>query len=791
MKILSPKKNNAILFFKFPIEFNLKKELTRKRTIHLQTLFGVFLVLTIVLNSDLFAQSSSSKGLPIAYWDFEDNANRTVSETTVEQAINANCVFQGKFGGATTSICTINGNGTSYGTANLTSGAAIVSGGWTTSSSPIAPTSPANNSTQTFFEFRINTTGFSGIGFSIDIYSNGSTPNFPKSAYSISTDLGVTWTAFSGNLSTKGNWVSHFFSLPASADNISELRIIFSGYGSGNNTNCSTGNDGVLGLDNLQIFSTGTTANAGTKNSLNEPSIYTSYTSGQTGFVWIRYDNFSIRSNSTFNLTSDIAIGSATIAGSVDVLSNGILDCGSSTSRKIYTIGGSSSTVSINSGGTIICRSPDGISAAGTATGNIQTTTRNFNTGGNYVYKNSSSSSYSQNTGTGLPGTLIGNLTINNPSGVNLTATTNANSPSVLYLTSGNLILGVNDFKANSVNGGTASSYVCTPSTGVLKQVVQTNPVTFPIGNSTFNPAIVTNGGTGDLFHLRVIDNVTDNGTGIGTTTILPVIKRTWMVNEEISGGSNVNLNLFWNGVSEEINNFQASTPYIGHYITSNNQWTNIGGSPGSQNIESSGITTFSPFSIFSDDPSPLPVELLNFQANCINDAMNEVTWSTASEHNSSHFLLESSEDAFNWTNLKTIPSAGNSTSLQNYSFLDNRNVNNLIYYQLTQFDTDGKYKTYPIISNTCSNMHQQEIIVYPNPNAGVFYLKINSLLKLENAELKIIDSKGSEIMKQKIEINSGTTNIYVEDFSLVKGIYFLKVSHEYYNYPLKKIAVN
>ena len=175
MKILSPKKNNAILFFKFPIEFNLKKELTRKRTIHLQTLFGVFLVLTIVLNSDLFAQSSSSKGLPIAYWDFEDNANRTVSETTLEQAINANCVFQGKFGGATTSICTINGNGTSYGTANLTSGAAIVSGGWTTSSSPIAPTSPANNSTQTFFEFRINTTGFSGIGFSIDIYSNGST----------------------------------------------------------------------------------------------------------------------------------------------------------------------------------------------------------------------------------------------------------------------------------------------------------------------------------------------------------------------------------------------------------------------------------------------------------------------------------------------------------------------------------------------------------------------------------------------------------------------------------------
>ncbi len=761
----------------------------RCNTFNLKPLFSVFLLFTLVLNSNLFAQNAGSKGLPIAYWDFEDNANRTASENTVEQAINPNCVFLGKFGGATTTICTRTGNGISYETGNTNSGAAIVSGGWTNSNSPIKPTNPLNTATQTFFEFRINTTGFSGIGFSVDIYSNGSNSNYPSSAYSISTDLGLTWTNFSVDLSSKGNWVSYFFSLPSAANNISELRIIFSGYSS-NNSNLCTSN-GILALDNLQIFSTGTTIGSGLKNSLNEPSIYTSYTSGQTGFVWIRYDNFSIQSNSSFNLTSDIAIGSASIAGSIDVLSGGILDCGSSTSRKIYTTNGTLSTVSINSGGTIICRSPDGISAAGTPTGNIQTTARNYDTGGNYIYANSSSSSYSQNTGTGFPGTLTGHLTINNPSGVNLTTTTIANTPSVLYLTSGNLILGVNHFKANTISGGTTSSYVRTSSTGVLKQVVHTNPVTFPIGNSTFNPAIVTNTGTSDLFHLRVIDNVTDNGTGTGATTILPVIKRTWMVSEEIIGGSNVNLNLFWNGVSEEINNFQASTPYIGHYITTNNQWTNIGGSTGSQNIESSGITTFSPFTIFSDDPSPLPIELLNFQANCLTDAKNAVTWSTASEHNSSHFLLESSEDAFNWTNLKTIPSAGNSTSLQNYFFLDNRNISYPIYYQLTQFDIDGKFKTYPIISNACSNMDQHEIFVYPNPNAGVFYLKINSLLKLENAELKIIDSKGSEIMKQKIEINSGTTNFYLEDFSLVKGIYFLEVSHENYNYPVKKISVN
>ena len=210
MKIFSNKKTNSSLFSRFPCEFILKKELVRKNTIHLKTLFGLFLVLIIVSNSNLFSQNASSKGLPIAYWDFENNANRTVHENTVEQAINSNCVFQGKLGGNTTTICARTGNGTTYGN---NGGAAIVSGGWVTSSTPVKPTNPVNPSTQSFFEFRINTTGFLGIGFSIDLYSNGSGSNYPSSAYSISTDLGLTWSDFSTDLSSRGNWESYFFSL--------------------------------------------------------------------------------------------------------------------------------------------------------------------------------------------------------------------------------------------------------------------------------------------------------------------------------------------------------------------------------------------------------------------------------------------------------------------------------------------------------------------------------------------------------------------------------------------------
>src|SRR6187431_1657411 len=48
------------------------------------------------------AQWSDTPGLPIAYWDFENNTTRTTLETTVEQQINTGNTFDGKFGGVST-----------------------------------------------------------------------------------------------------------------------------------------------------------------------------------------------------------------------------------------------------------------------------------------------------------------------------------------------------------------------------------------------------------------------------------------------------------------------------------------------------------------------------------------------------------------------------------------------------------------------------------------------------------------------------------------------------------------
>jgi len=76
----------------------------------------------------------------------------------------------------------------------------------------------------------------------------------------------------------------------------------------------------------------------------------------------------------------------------------------------------------------------------------------------------------------------------------------------------------------------------------------------------------------------------------------------------------------------------------------------------------------------------------------------NYIEWQTYSEHNSSHFLLEKSSNGETWDTLSTTPASGNSVETINYSQLDN-NIDNIIYYRLTQFDIDGEFEMFgPIV---------------------------------------------------------------------------------------------
>lgn len=224
----------------------------------------------------------------------------------------------------------------------------------------------------------------------------------------------------------------------------------------------------------------------------------------QTIYATPTYGNLTM-TNSTGSGTADrITTGVLTISGTTQVkngvtftpganiTSNGAFQVknGGKMICASYIVSGSGS-FALESGGTISIGSNSGITSSG-ATGNIQTTTRTFSTGGNYIYLSTGAT----NTGNGLP-TTVNNLTISNSSGVTLYAAgTTYTVNGTLSLTSGAFV----------INGNTLSVNTVTRNSGSLKGS-STSGLTV---NSTSTPMYFTSGG-------RILKNLTMSTNATGT----------------------------------------------------------------------------------------------------------------------------------------------------------------------------------------------------------------------------------------------------------------------------------
>jgi hypothetical protein len=348
-----------------------------------------------------------------------------------------------------------------------------------------------------------------------------------------------------------------------------------------------------------------------------------------------------------------------------------------------------------------------------------------------------------------------------------------------LTLTDGRLnIVNFNlDLPTNTINGGNASSFVKTSGTGTLNRNVAGIPVSFQVGRSAYNPATLTNSGDPDKYSIRVIDNVTDIGTNAdaGAPTTMAVVMRTWMINEQVAGGSNVTLGLNWNGAPEQFNGFQPPSAFIAHYMSGAGLWDNIGGTVSTNSIVTSGITSFSPFTISSDlNFAPLPVELMSFSSVCLENDV-AIKWTTASENNSMHFVVETSTDALNWEVLSVVPAAQFSTSILNYAITHEGAARNKNYYRLKQVDSDGAVEFFNVIYANCGNV-AGEPVVFPNPSYGNFTIDFSGSEMKGDVQLSIMNTEGKEISNREVNLEEGVNTYQINNMELQPGIYYLKI---------------
>ena len=131
-------------------------------------------------------------------------------------------------------------------------------------------------------------------------------------------------------------------------------------------------------------------------------------------------------------------------------------------------------------------------------------------------------------------------------------------------------------------------------------------------------------------------------------------------------------------------------------------------------------LTSFSTFFIeFNDNPTPLPVTLTEWEANCDPKGIR-LDWTTQSELNNQAFFVDRSLDGEEWSRIATIPGAGNSNVVKHYSHVDGFSYPGWVYYRLTQQDFDGTTEVFYPVSAFCDGA---ETGVWanasPNPTFG------------------------------------------------------------------------
>ncbi len=139
---------------------------------------------------------------------------------------------------------------------------------------------------------------------------------------------------------------------------------------------------------------------------------------------------------------------------------------------------------------------------------------------------------------------------------------------------------------------------------------------------------------------------------------------------------------------------------------------------------------------------TPLPVELLYFNARAERDRTVSLGWATATEHDNSHFTLERSPDAETWEALMDVPAVGNSTTTTIYSESDRAPLPELSYYRLKQVDEDG--------TTTFSNAvpvrleEEDDVLVFPDPAQDVVNVVYDA--SLGKAEVLLINELGQTL---------------------------------------------
>jgi hypothetical protein len=176
------------------------------------------------------------------------------------------------------------------------------------------------------------------------------------------------------------------------------------------------------------------------------------------------------------------------------------------------------------------------------------------------------------------------------------------------------------------------------------------------------------------------------------------------------------------------------------------------------------------PTSIEDGASTPLPIELLSFNADLSGEVV-QISWATAAEINNDFFTLERSTDGIDWESIGEEAGAGNSIIRLDYNFTDYNPIPGFSYYRLKQTDYDGQYEyfTAVVVLYEPDNLFK----VFPNPFTD--QVNITTSSDLSNASIFVKNVNGHEEMSETF---ASSHQAKIDLSNLPVGVYFVEIAY-------------
>ncbi len=200
--------------------------------------------------------------------------------------------------------------------------------------------------------------------------------------------------------------------------------------------------------------------------------------------------------------------------------------------------------------------------------------------------------------------------------------------------------------------------------------------------------------------------------------------------------------------------------------------WVGAGNIEFGNQMDGSGRNTafFDNLIIGSVTTSPLPVELISFNADLTKDNNVDFNWKTASEINNNYFTIERSSDGISWELFKEVKGIGNSSITTAYKEVDETPYKGVSYYRLKQTDFDGTVTKLGLVVIEVKNNEEGIIKIYPNPAKNSVTIE----LKEGDQLLSVYDLSGREVSKL-MNFTSNSSSVQTLSIeNLPKGVYII-----------------